>query len=92
MTLVNEGFFWVTLGGIVVTITGLCLKALFRVKVSDVSICFGCCNITRDVQTEQEIEEARIENGVAESSENTPREEKPAQKRGFLIRGFSSRF
>ena len=51
----NDGITIITLSTIILGCLGMTLKILFKSKCSQVSVCFGLCNIHREVQLETEI-------------------------------------
>jgi hypothetical protein len=76
MTLLESEYFWLTVGGVLVTLTGLCLKSLYKCKFSDASLLWGCCVFKRDTVSEQTLEQQRIENGD-QGSNGTPQDDIP---------------
>ena len=51
----NDGITIITLSSVILTCIGMSLKILFKSKCSQVSVCWGLCNIHREVQLETEI-------------------------------------
>jgi len=76
MALLDSEYFWLTVAGVLVTITGICLKTLYKCKFSETSLLWGCCVLKRDTLSEQNLEQQRMENGDPESN-STPRDDIP---------------
>ena len=55
MRFCEDGITIITLSTIILGCLGMTLKILFKSKCSQVSVCFGLCNIHREVQLETEI-------------------------------------
>ena len=51
----NDGITIITLSSVILTCIAMSLKILFKSKCSQVSVCWGFCNIQRQVQLETEI-------------------------------------
>ena len=54
MRFCEDGITIITLSTIILGCLGMTLKILFKSKCSQVSVCFGLCNIHREVQLETE--------------------------------------
>ena len=51
----NDGITIITLSSVILACLGMTIKVLFKSKCSQVSVCWGFCNIQRQVQLETEI-------------------------------------
>jgi hypothetical protein len=58
-----NGYFFLTIGGLVFGFAGLMVRTCFQSKCSDVKLCYGCLVCKRDTKTEEDIEEAEMKNG-----------------------------
>ncbi len=50
-------------------VLALVVKYSFRSKCYDVTVCWGCFNIKRDIKSEVELENIQIEHGIKQSDE-----------------------
>ena len=55
MRFYEDGITIITLSTIILGCLGMTLKILFKSKCSQVNVCWGFCNIHREVQLETEI-------------------------------------
>lgn len=61
------------MGTLIVTASGVCLAYALKSKCSNVKLCFGCIDITRDVEIE--LEEDRLAMRVPETANANSRSE-----------------
>lgn len=48
--------FWITIAGILAGVFGVTVKLLLKSKCEDVNLCYGMCNVHRNVNVEEELE------------------------------------
>ena len=69
-SIVNNATFWLSLAGVVAGMFGLIITTINKSKCSNVNCCCGLISCVRDIQSEVEIEEHRIDMGVSDTPTN----------------------
>ena len=62
--------FFLSVGTLVLSASGICLASCLKSKCSNIKLCFGCLDITRDIDAEVDIEEAAMASGVPPTDES----------------------
>ena len=69
----------ITAGGVIVAVLGICCKSCYKIKISELSVCWNALVVKRDVEDERRIDLENPEHQSMTSSSKTRRDEIPSR-------------